>query len=53
VAPVTADEDQRATRFVKIQLDGVLDTEGDSWNDPHFEKPLLVEAAAMRLFAMA
>jgi uncharacterized protein len=53
VVPVTADEDQRAARFVKIQLDGVLDTEGDSWNDPHFEKPLLVEAAAMRMFAMA
>jgi hypothetical protein len=47
--PVTGSE--AATRHARVQIGGRPDTSGDSWNDPHFEKDLLTQAQAIRVYA--
>jgi uncharacterized protein YyaL (SSP411 family) len=41
------------TRYARVQIAGRLDTTGDSWNDPHFEKLLFVQAQVIRIYAQA
>src|SRR5271165_5258285 len=33
-------------RYTRIQIAGRLDSTGDSWNEPHFEKPLFIPGAS-------
>jgi uncharacterized protein len=40
-------------RYVRLQIGGRLDSDGDDWNEPHYEKPLFVQAQALRIYARA
>ena len=40
-------------RYVRLQIGGRLDSNGDDWNEPHYEKPLFVQAQALRIYARA
>jgi uncharacterized protein YyaL (SSP411 family) len=41
------------TRFGRLQVGRALDDPSGSWNEPHPEKPLYVQAQAIQLFARA
>jgi uncharacterized protein len=49
--PLTGSEG--ASRYARVQIGGRPDTSGDSWNDPHFEKKLVTQAQAIRVYARA
>ena len=38
-------------RYTRIQIAGRLDSTGDSWNEPHFEKLLSVQAQFIRIYS--
>ncbi len=40
-------------QFERVQIAGRLDSSGDTWNDPHFEKLLSVEAQMIRAYAQS
>lgn len=42
-----------AAQFARIQVAGRLDSTGESWNEPHFEKPLATQAQATRIYSQA
>lgn len=42
-----------AAQFARIQIAGRLDPTGESWNEPHFEKPLVTQAQAIRIYSRA
>ena len=42
-----------AAHFTRIQIGGRLDSTGESWNEPHFEKPLVTQAQAIRIYSQA
>jgi len=41
------------SRYTRIQIAGRLDSNGDSWNDPHFEKLLFIQAQVIRIYAQS
>jgi uncharacterized protein YyaL (SSP411 family) len=41
------------SRYERVQIGGNLDSEGDQWNEPHFEKLLSVQAQSIRMYASA
>jgi uncharacterized protein len=51
IIPVSDDDQDHTSRFLRIQISGPLDTTGDSWNTPHFEKTAAVEAQAIEIFS--
>ena len=53
VVPVSDDDKDHATQFQRIQFSGFLDTSGDSWNTPHYEKTASTEAQAIVIFSSA
>jgi len=42
-----------AAQFARIQIAGRLDSTGESWNEPHFERPLVTQAQAIRIYSQA
>jgi len=52
VVPVSDNGDE-TSQFLRIQISGPLDTSGDSWNTPHFEKTAAIQAQAMEIFSAA
>jgi len=52
VIPVSDNGDE-TSQFLRIQISGPLDTSGDSWNTPHFEKTAAIQAQAMEIFSAA
>jgi uncharacterized protein len=50
VIPIPIDG-KGASRYVRVQMAAKLDANGSSWNDPHFEKPLFVQAQALHIYA--
>ena len=53
VLPLKSSDAASAARFLRIQLTGRLDSTGESWNEPHFEKPLVTQAQAIRIYSQA
>jgi len=53
VLPVKSSELTPAAHFTRIQIAGRLDSTGESWNEPHFEKPLGTQAQAIRIYSQA
>ncbi|OQW57056.1 MAG: hypothetical protein A4S14_08975 [Proteobacteria bacterium SG_bin9] len=51
LVPERGPGDSKAVRYVRLQIGGRFDEGGDNWNDPHFEKPLGVQAQALRMFS--
>jgi hypothetical protein len=53
VVPIAPTGKDKNAHFTRIQISGRLDATGDSWNEPHFEKPLSTEAQAVRIYSVA
>lgn len=49
-APIGKDDN---AHFTRIQISGRLDATGESWNEPHFEKPLSAEAQTIQIYSEA
>ena len=53
IIPVSGDDKDHTSQFLRIQISGHLDADGDSWNTPHFEKTASIQAQAIEIFSDA
>lgn len=53
VVPLKTSSSEPAFQYSRVQISGKVDTTGDSWNDAHYEKPLITEAQAIQIYAQA
>ena len=53
IVPVASADPHRGKQYFRIQFGGRPDPTGASWNDPHYEKLLSVQAQMIRIFAHA
>ena len=51
VAVNIPDRNHVSPRYTRIQIAGRLDSTGESWNEPHFEKLLSVQAQFIRIYS--
>ena len=53
IIPISGDDKDHTSQFLRIQLSGHLDADGDSWNTPHYEKTASIQAQAIEIFSGA
>ena len=51
VVALNATDPKPGTRYTRVQIGGKLDSTGDSWNEPHYEKLLFTQAQVIQIYA--